>query len=145
MSGMYLLIALALRIFAGFGLSVLLSICAIMLTWAMYYFMDYLWPRWVFIALWFSLPGVGAGLGAAIAWWESDEARLMRALRMGAGVLLGLAGAWAAYYYKTVIDPNPAVFSSREISETAILWSVIAPNLIASGIGAFRQIRTGWI
>ncbi len=142
---MYLLVALGLRIFAGFGLSVLLSICAIMLTWAMYYFMDYLWPRWVFVTLWFSLPGIAAGMGAAIAWWDSEEPRRMKVLRTGAWVALGLAGAWAAYYYKTVIDPNPATFTSREISSTAILWSVIAPNLVSSCIGAVRQIRTGWI
>ncbi len=142
---MYLVFALGLRIFAGLGLSVLLSVCAIMVTWAMYYFMDYLWPRWMFIMLWFSLPGVCAGLGAAIVWWDSEEARWMKALRAGAWALLGLAGAWAAYYYKTVIDPNPALFTSREISEAAILWAVIAPNLVASSIGAFRQIRSGWI
>ena len=142
---MYRAIALGLRIFAGFGLSVVLAVCAILVTWALYYFMDYLWPRWVFVALWFSLPGAAAGLGAAIAWWDSEEARWMKALRICAWAALGLAGAWAAYYYKTAVDPNPAVFSSREISETAILWSVIAPNVVASAIGAYRQIRTGWI
>ena len=105
---MYLLIALTLRVFAGFGLSVILSVCAIMLTFAVYYFMDYLWPRWVFVALWFSLPGIASGLGTTIAWWDSMEPRRMKALRAVAWALLGLAGAWAAYYYKTVIDPNPA-------------------------------------
>ena len=60
--------------------------------------------------------------------------------------MLGLIGAWAAYYYKTVVDPNPAVFSSREISSTAILWTDdCTPNVVASVIGAYRQIRTGWI
>ena len=142
---MYLAIALGLRIFAGFGLSVLLAVGAILITWAMYYFMDYLWPRWVFVTLWFSLPGVGAGIGATIAWWDSEEARQMKALRTGAWIVLGLVGAWAAYYYKTVVDPNPAVFSSREISSTAILWTMIVPNVVASVIGAYRQIRTGWI
>ena len=142
---MYLAAALALRIFAGFGLSALLAVCAIMTTWAMYYFMDYLWPRWVFIMLWFSLPGVAAGLGAAAMWWDSEEDRRMKALRIGAWVALGLVGAWAAYYYKTAVEPNPAAFSSREISGTAIVWAVIAPNVVASAIGAYRQIRTGWI
>ena len=69
----------------------------------------------------------------------------MKTLRTGAWVLLGLIGAWAAYYYKTVVDPNPAVFSSREISSAAILWAVIVPNVVASVVGAYRQIRTGWI
>lgn len=142
---MYLAIALGLRIFAGFGMSTLLAVGAILITWAMYYFMDYLWPRWVFVTLWFSLPGVGAGIGSTIAWWDSEEARRMKVLRTGAWVLLGLVGAWAAYYYKTVVDPNPAVFSSREISSTAILWAMIVPNVVASVIGAYRQIRTGWI
>ena len=142
---MYLAIALGLRIFAGFGLSTLFAVCAILFTWAMYYFMDYLWPRWAFVALWFSLPGVGAGVGAMIAWWDSEEAGRMKALRAGAWIALGLAGAWAAYYYKTLVDPNPAVFSSREISSTAILWAMIAPNAVASAIGAYRQIRAGWI
>ena len=142
---MYFAIALGLRIFAGFGLSVFLAVCAILTTWAMYYFMDYLWPRWVFVTLWFSLPGAGAGVGAAIAWWDSEESRRMKALRIGAWVALGLVGAWAAYYYQTAVDPNPAVFSSREISSAAILWAVIAPNVVASVIGAYRQIRTGWI
>ena len=142
---MYLAIALGLRIFAGFGLSAMLTVGAILFTWAMYYFMDYLWPRWVFVTLWFSLPGVGSGIGATIAWWDSDEAKRMKALRAGAWVLLGLVGAWAAYYYKTVVDPNPAVFSSREISSVAILWAVIAPNVVSSAIGAYRQMRTGWI
>ena len=142
---MYLAIDLFLRIFAGFGLSTILAVCAILTTWALYYFMDYLWPRWVFVALWFSLPGVGAGVGAMIAWWDSEEARLMKVLRTGAWGCLGLLGAWAAYYYKTVVDPNPAVFSSREITSVAIVWAVIAPNVVASLIGAYRQIRTGWI
>lgn len=142
---MYLAIALGLRIFAGFGMSVVLAVCAILMTWALYYFMDYLWPRWVFVALWFSLPGAAAGLGAAIAWWDSEEGWRRKALRIGAWVALGLVGAWAAYYYQAVIDPNPAVFSSREISSSAILWAVIAPNVAASAVGAYRQIRTGWI
>ena len=142
---MYLAIALVLRIFAGFGLSTLLAVCAILTTWALYYFMDYLWPRWVFVTLWFSLPGVGAGIGATIAWWDSEESRPMRILRASAWVLVGLVGAWAAYYYKTVVDPNLAVFSSRGISSMAIVWAVIAPNVAASVIGAYRQIRTGWI
>ena len=142
---MYLIAALVLRVFAGFGLSVLLSICTIMLTWALYYFMDYLWPRWVFVTLWFSLPGIAAGMGATIAWWDSEEPKPMKALRAAAWMTLGLIGAWAAYYYKTEVDPNTAVFSSREISSTAILWAVIVPNVVSSGIGAFRQIRTGQI
>ena len=142
---MYLAIALGLRVFAGFGLSTLLAVCAIMTTWALYYFMDYLWPQWVFVTLWFSFPGIAAGMGATIAWWDSEEQRRMKVLRTSAWALLGLAGAWAAYYYKTVIDPNPAIFTSREISSTAILWAVIAPNLVSSCIGAVRQIRTGWI
>ncbi len=126
-------------------MSALLAVCAILATWAMYYFMDYLWPRWVFITLWFSLPGVAAGLGAAFAWWDSEESKAMKALKVSSWVLLGLIGAWTAYYYETVIDPNPALFTSREISSSAILWAVIAPNVIASSIGAYRQIRTGWI
>ena len=142
---MYLAVALFLRIFAGFGMSMLLAVCAILTTWAMYYFMDYLWPQWVFILLWFSLPGVTAGLGAAIAWWDTEDGRAMKALKVGSWMLLGLIGAWAAYLYETVIDPNPALFTSREISSTAILWAVIAPNVVASAIGAVRQIRTGWI
>ena len=87
---MYLAIALGLRIFAGFGLSVLLlAVGAILVTWAMYYFMDYLWPRWVFVTLWFSLPGVGAGIGATIAWWDSEEARLDEGSQDGG---VGIAG-----------------------------------------------------
>ena len=142
---MYLAIALFLRIFAGFGLSTLLAVCAIMTTWAMYYFMDYLWPRWVFITLWFSLPGVAAGAGAAIAWWDSEESLPTRALRVGAWLALGVVGSWTAYYYRTVVDPNPAIFTSREISSAAIFLAVIMPNAAASTIGAYRQIRTGWI
>ena len=142
---MYLIIAVGLRVFAGFGLSLVLAIMSIFIIWALFYFMDYLWPREVFVVLWFSMTGVGAGLGTAIAWFGSDNSTRVKVAQAGVWVAAGLLGAWAAYYYKTYIDPNPATFTSREISEAAVVTATVLPNIVASAIGLVRHLRTGYI
>ena len=56
--------------------------------------------------------------------------------------MLGVAAAWAAYLYKTVIDPY-ATYESNEVSATAILWAVLVPSVVATAIGLYRHIRVG--
>ncbi len=137
---MYAAISFGLRAFGGFGLSALLCVTSVFITWAAYYLTDYSWPRDVYVVTWFTMMGVAAGAGTATAWLGSDVGGKARSLGW---VALGVIAAWAAYYYKTAIDPNPAPFSSREVSSTAILWALLAPNLAASAIALFRQIRMG--
>ena len=142
---MYIVVAVALRIFAGFGLSVIIGVSCLFATWALYYFMDYLWPREVFVVLWFSIIGVGGGAGTAIAWYSSESSTMGKTAQVAGWVVLGVIGAWLAYYYKVVVDPNPASFTSREISSTAVVWATIGPNVVASAVGLYRHIRTGAI
>ena len=140
---MYNAISLGFRIFGGFGLSAIFAGASLFVSWALYYFSDYLAPPWAFIAMWFTMMGLCAGAGTATAWLGSGVSERLRAPTTLIWLALGLAGAWAAFYYKTVIDPNPAPFSSREVSATAILWSVIAPNIIAGAWGMVRHVRLG--
>ena len=140
---MYAAISLGFRIFGGFGLSAIFSGASLFLSWAVYYFTDYLAPPGVFIAMWFTMMGVCAGAGTATAWLGSGVSERLRSPTTVIWLALGLIGAWAAFYYKTRIDPNPAPFSSREVSATAILWATLAPNIAASAWGMIKHIRTG--
>lgn len=142
---MYVAISLGIRVFAGFGLSTLLCITAVFVVWALYYFMDFLWPREVFVGLWFSMIGVGGGVGATIGWLSTDVVPRARSLPTLGWLAVGTASAWAAFYYKSVIDPNPAAFSSTEVSLTAIMWAILVPNILASGVGLVRQVMKGTV
>ena len=140
---MYNALSLGFRIFGGFGLSAIFAGASLFISWALYYFTDYLAPPWAFIVLWFAAMGLSAGAGTAMAWLGSGVSERLRSPTTIIWLALGLAGAWAAFYYKTQIDPNPAPFSSREVSSTAILWAVVAPNIAAAAWGTLRHVRTG--
>lgn len=140
---MYNALSLGLRIFGGFGLSAIFAGASLFISWALYYFTDYLAPPWAFIVLWFAAMGLSAGAGTATAWLGSGVSERLRAPTTLIWLALGLAGSWAAFYYKTQIDPNPAPFSSREVSATAIVWAVVVPNIAAAAWGTIRHVRTG--
>ena len=142
---MFPYIAYGLRVFAGLALSSILCVGAVVTVWVLFHFMDYMWPNELFIGLWFSGIGLCAGLGTVIAWLDSEVVGKLRSLSSLPWLVLGLAAAWAAYYFETVVDPNPGLFTSREITQSAILWAALVPNVIASGLGLFRQIRSGWL
>ena len=120
-------------------------IVSVFTVWALFYFMEFAWPRSVFIGLWFSSIGVCAGVGTTIAWVNTDVVPRLRSFSALLWVAIGLGVAWLAYYYKVVIDPNPAAFTSQEITATAIMWAMLVPNVAAVAIGLYRQIRAGWI
>lgn len=113
--------------------------------WVLFRLMDFLWPRWVFVFLWFGSIGAVAGIGALIAWLDADSGVRLRSYWTVGAVALGLAAAWGAYIFETVIDPSTASFDSREISQTAVIWAILLPNVAASVIGLVRQIRSGWL
>ena len=140
---MYNALSLGFRIFGGFGLSAIFAGASLFISWALYYFTDYLAPQWAFVVLWFAAMGLSAGAGTATAWLGSGVSERLCSPTTVIWLALGLAGSWAAFYYKTQIDPNPAPFSSREVSSTAILWAVVAPNIAAAAWGAVRHVRTG--
>ena len=142
---MFLVISLGLRAFAGLGLSAILCITSVLIVWTLFFLMEYMWPRDVFAFLWFSGIGLSAGVGTVLAWLGSDVVTRLRSFSTVSWLAIGLAAAWAAYYFETVIDPNPAPFTSREITATAILWATLGPNVIASGVSVYRQLRSGWM
>ncbi len=83
-------------------------------------------------------------MGTALGWLGSDLAPKLRSLHSLGWVVLGVGAAWAAYGYKTVIDPY-VTYESNEVTATALLWAVLFPNIVASGIGLYRQIRIGHV
>ena len=102
----------------------------------------YLWASDVYVVLLFCGIGTAAGVGTALGWLGSDIAPKMRSPHVLGWGLLGVAAAWAAYGYKTVIDPY-VTYESNEVTATAVLWAVLAPNIVACAIGLYRQIRVG--
>ena len=138
-----------LRAFAGFGLSVLLAFGALMfarvllrLVIADLVIRGYLGAGDVYVFTLFTGIGAGAGIGAALGWLGSDISPRLRSFHMLGWILLGVAVSWAAYVYKTEIDPY-ASFESNEVSQLAMLWAIVVPNVIASAIGLYRHIRLG--
>lgn len=140
---------LLLRVIAGFGLSAVLGFASLILARVLLRFVfgdlvlaGYLWVSDVYVVLLFCGIGTAAGVGTALGWLGSDIAPKMRSPHVLGWELLGVAAAWAAYGYKTVIDPY-VTYESNEVTATAILWAVLAPNVVATGIGLYRQIRAG--
>ena len=138
-----------LRVVAGFGLSALLGFASLIAARVLLRFVfgdlvlgGYLWASDVYVVLLFSGIGTAAGAGTVLSWFGSDIAPRLRSLHTLGWQILGLAAAWAAYGYKTVIDPY-VTYESNEVSATAILWAVLVPNIVASGIGLYRHIRFG--
>ncbi len=140
-----------LRVVAGFGLSAVLGFASLIVARVLLRFVfgdlvlgGYLWAADVYVVLLFCGVGSAAGVGTALGWIGSDIAPKLRSPHTLGWQMLGIAAAWAAYGYKTVIDPY-ASYESNVVSATAILWAVLVPNIVASGIGLYRQIRVGHI
>lgn len=104
----------------------------------------YLWAADVYAVLLFCGIGTAAGVGTALGWLGSDLAPKLRSPHVLGWMALGIAASWAAYGYKTVIDPY-VTYESNEVTATAILWAVLAPNVLATAIGLYRQIRSGHV
>ena len=138
-----------LRVVAGFGLSAVLGFASLIVARVLLRFVfgdlvlgGYLWAADVYVVLLFCGVGSAAGVGTALGWIGSDIAPKLRSPHTLGWQMLGIAAAWAAYGYKTVIDPY-ASYESNVVSATAILWAVLVPNIVASGIGLYRHIRFG--
>ena len=138
-----------LRVVAGFGLSALFGFASLIAAWVLLRFVvgdlvlgGYIWARDVYVFLLFSGIGTAAGVGTALGWLGSDIAPKVRSPHALGWQILGIAAAWAAYGYKTIIDPY-ASYESNEVRATAILWAVLAPNIVATAIGLYRHIRVG--
>lgn len=145
-------LVLLLRVSGGFGLSALLGgFASIISAYVLLRFVfgdlilgGYTWAADVYVVQLFCGIGAAAGVGTALGWFGSDIAPKLRSLHTVGWVILGVAAAWAAYGYKTVIDPY-VTYESNEVTSTAILWAVLAPNIVATCIGLYRQIRIGHI
>ena len=141
---MYVSVALLLRSTGGFALSMVLAWIGLILAFVMFRFSDFSWPGSVFITVYYSGAGVGAGLGAFLAWFEPEWPRPRLLAAVALFVLVGVAGAWAGYYYKAVLFKNPAPFSGREIPYAALWTGVLVVNIAATLVGVVRHLRTGW-
>ena len=140
-----------LRVIAGFGLSALFGFASLMFARVLFRFVigdlvlgGYLWAGDVYVIALFSGIGAAAGAGTVLGWIGSDIAPQLRSPYALGWLLLGAAAAWAAYGYKTIIDPY-ATYEHNVVSQTAVLWAVLAPNIAASVIGIYKQWRTGWM
>lgn len=142
---MYLTMAYLLRAFGGVALSMLLAVTGVLATWVLYNFMDYLWPRNVFLVIWYSSAGVGAAVGTLIVWYEPESSRMYRIATVAGLMALGLLGSWGGYIYKTQISVETAVFTSRAISQAAMVGAAFTTSIVAAGVGIVRQMRTGWV
>ena len=138
-----------LRVVAGFGLSALFGFASLIAARVLFrlvigdlIFGGYIWAGDVYVIMLFSGIGTAAGTGTALGWLGSDIAPKLRSLHALGWQTLGVAAAWAAYAYKTVIDPY-ASYQNNEVSATAILWAVLVPNVIATAISLYRHIRVG--
>lgn len=142
-------LVLLLRVIGGFGLSAVFGFASLLLARVLLRFVvgdlilgGYLWAADVYAVLLFCGIGTAAGVGTALGWLGSEIAPRMRSPHLLGWALLGVAAAWAAYGYKTVIDPY-VTYESNEVTATAILWAVLLPNIVATAIGLYRQIRLG--
>ena len=142
-------LVLLLRVIAGFGLSAILGFASLVTARVLLRFVfgdlvlgGYMWAADVYVVLLFCGIGAAAGVGTTLGWLGSDIAPKLRSPHTLGWLLLGLAAAWAAYYYKTIIDPY-VTYESNEVTATAILWAVLAPNVVAACVGLYRQIRLG--
>ncbi len=138
-----------LRVIAGFGLSAVLGFASLIVARVLLRFVfgdlvlaGYLWASDVYVVMLFCGIGTGAGVGTALGWLGSDIAPRLRSPQVLGWELLGVAAAWAAYGYKTVIDPY-VTYESNDVTATAVLWALLAPNILATAIGLYRQIRIG--
>ena len=142
---MYVFVALSLRTFGGVALSAMLGVMGVIAIWILFYYTDAGWSRWLFVLLWYSSIGVGAGLGSYFAWVDPDSSRPKRLVTLSWMVAMGLAGAWAGYYYKAVLNDDPAPFTGRAVTATAEVWAIVTANAVATSLGVFRQLRSGWL
>ena len=138
-----------LRVVAGFGLSALFGFASLIVARVLFglvlrdlFLGGYTWVGDMYVVLLFSGIGTAAGTGTALGWLGSDIMPKLRSPHALGWQLLGLAAAWAAYGYKTIIDPY-VTYESNVVSAAAILWAVLVPNIIAACVGAYRQMRFG--
>ena len=141
---MYLAVAYLLRALGGVALAMLLSVGGILATWVLYYYMDFLWPRGVFLVIWYSSAGVGAALGSMIVWYEPESPRSSRIATVVGLLVIGLLGSWGGYFYKTQINVETALFTSKAISQAALVGASFTTSLVAAAFAVVRQMRTGW-
>ena len=143
-------LVLLLRVIAGFGLSAVFGFTSLMIARVLLRFVfgdlilvgGYIWAGDVYRVLLFCGIGAAAGVGTALGWLGSDIAPKLRSPHTLGWLLLGLAAAWVAYFYKTIIDPY-VTYESNEVTATAVLWAVLAPNVVSTCVGLYRQIRLG--
>ena len=140
---------IVLRVIAGFGLAALFGFAVLIVARVLFrlvivdlIFGGYMWAGDVYVVMLFSGIGTAAGTGVALGWLGSDIAPKLSSPRALAWQFLGLAASWAAYAYKTRIDPY-ASYENNEVTATAVLWAVLAPGIVATAIGVYRYVRDG--
>ena len=140
-----------LRLIAGFGLSALFGFAALIAARVLFRLVivdlalgGYMWAGDVYVIALFSGIGAAAGTGTALGWIGTDIAPRLRSFHTLGWLLLGAATAWAAYGYKTIIDPY-ITYEQNVVAQTAIVWAVLVPNIAASALALYRQWRAGWI
>ena len=118
---MYNALSLGFRIFGGFGLSAIFAGSSLFISWALYYFTDYLAPPWAFIVLWFAAMGLSAGAGTATAWLGSGVSERLRSPTTIIWLALGLAGSWAAFYYNIAVEDTSRLENGAGFGSICVL------------------------
>lgn len=138
---MYENLSLALRAFGGVALALMLGFVGLVIIFALFFFMEGSWPRWVFVLLWFSSMGVAAAVGSYLPWHSPDFPRRLFRVMVISVLTAGLMGAWGGYVYKAILFDDPAVFTGRAITSAALIGAVISANIVAASLGIWKYAR----
>ncbi len=141
---MYVTFAVGLRIVGGFSISLLLAVIGLVSVWVLFFYMDASWPRRVFFLLWFSMAGVGAGVGSFLAWLEDEPRKIVLGSQLLMLLAIGVGAAWGGYFFRQSLLPEQATFTSNTLSVAAVMASTLVTNMVATGLGVFRHSRAGW-
>jgi hypothetical protein len=129
------------RSVAGFILGLFLSILGGWLALIFNAMAEYPWPMSVHLNIYLVSVGLGAGIGAYIAWMNLD---LRRALIVGSVLLVltgGIAGSYLGYDYGQSVDPT-YLGRGYTVDNTLHLGAAIGAIATSTILGLIGVIRS---
>jgi hypothetical protein len=126
-----ILIGVIVRGVLGVFLAVFLGLSVWMITWL--YLQTVALGSTSFIVVQSAVVGAPAGLGAAVAWWNTESGRKVRGFALLVAIGAAFLGAWLAVEVRG-IDTHFALFGGSSRVEVLSLGNMVATLTFASVI-----------
>jgi hypothetical protein len=139
--GIYNFIVPSARAVAGFTIGLFLGIMGGWLALIFSALIEYPWDRSVHLNIYLVSIGLGAGIGAYLAWMNRDVRRMLIICSVLLVLTGGIAGTYLGYVYGQSVDPT-YLGKAYTIDNNVHLGAAIGAIAIATTLGLISSLWT---